>query len=327
MTRTLRLLLLAAALVTLVSVAAGLAAGATAGADPARGKPGGASGLRVAATIELPGAPSGMVIAAGSLWVSLGVDGIARIDPATNEIVARIQPGGVSLAAGYGSIWAVDIFADVLLRIDPETNRISDRIPVGGMPTGIAIGHGSVWVANQLDSTVSRVSPETGRTVATIQLDRGGIWPDAIVATPGAVWAVAGDGNVVDRIRPETSTVDLRIPLKGARALTVALGSVWVGIADSAALLQIKDGVAARIAVPGHRAGGLGPQLAGGDALWLAVPGRVARVRPKTGGNLGIRFPAGHYLSALVAGADIWVADQTAERIVRLAVTNSRRTP
>ena len=304
-----------------------LAVSAAAGAEQARGEPAGANGLRVVATIEVRGAPSGMVMAAGSLWVSLGVDGIARIDPATNEIVARIQPGGVSLAAGFGSIWAVDIFADVLLRIDPETNRITDRIPVGGLPTGIAIGHGSVWVANQLDSTVSRVSPDTGRTVATIQLDRGGIWPDAIVATPGAVWAVAGDGNVVDRIRPETSTVDLRIPLRGARALTVALGSVWVGIANSASLLRIREGQAVRIVVPGHRADGLGPQLAGGDALWLAVPGRVVRVMPANGDKLGIRFPAGHYLSAIVAGGDIWVADQTAERIVRLTVTNRGRTP
>ena len=317
---------LGSALAAGVAVAA-LAVSAAAGAEPARGKPTGGSGLRVDATIELRGAPSGMVMAAGSLWVSLGVDGIARIDPATNEIVARIQPGGVSLAAGFGSIWAVDIFADLLLRIDPETNRISHRIPVGGLPTGIAIGHGSVWVANQLDSTVSRVSPETGRTVATIQLDRGGIWPDAIVATSGAVWAVAGDGNVVDRIRPDTSTVDLRIPLKGARALTVALGSVWVGIANSASLLRIRDGEAERIAVPGHRANGLGPQLAGGDALWLAVPGRVARVRPANGDKLGIRFPAGHYLSAIVAGGDIWVADQTTERIVRLTITNLGRTP
>ena len=307
--------------------AAALAVSDAAGAEPARGKPAGASGLRVVATIEVRGAPSGMVMAAGSLWVSLGVDGIARIDPATNEIVARIQPGGVSLAAGYGSVWAVDIFADILLRIDPQTNRITDRIPVGGLPTGIAIGHGSVWVANQLDSTVSRVSPETGRTVATIQLDRGGIWPDAIVATPGGIWAVAGDGNVVDRIRPETSTVDLRIPLKGARALTVALGSVWVGIANSASLLRIRDGKAVLIAVPGLRADGLGPQLAGGDALWLAVPGRVACVKPTNGDKLGIRFPAGHYLSAIVAGGDVWVADQTAERIVRLTVTNARRNP
>ena len=302
-----------------VAAAALVVGAATAGSAPARENRADASGMQVVATVDLRGAPSGMVMAAGSLWVSLGVDGIARIDPATNQIVARIRPGGVSLAAGFGSIWAVDIFSDVLLRIDPATNRITDRIPVGGMPTGIAIGHGSVWVANQLDSTVSRVSPETGRTVATIQLDRGGIWPDAIVTTPDAVWAVAGDGNVVDRIRPETSTVDLRIPLRGARALTVALGSVWVGIANSASLLRITDGRAVRIAVPGHRANGLGPQLAGGsDALWLAVPGGVARVRPADGHKPSRRFPAGHYLSAITVAGDVWVADQTTERIVRL---------
>jgi len=325
MTRTTRLLLLAAALVALASgVALDSATGASRAGPEKRT---GATALQVVATTQLGGAPSGMIMASGALWVSLGIDGIARIDPATNQIVARIRPGGVSLAAGFGSIWAVDIFADVLLRIDPGTNRITDRIPVGGMPTGIAIGHGSVWVANQLDSTVSRISPETGRTVAMIQLDRGGIWPDAIVTTSGAVWAVAGDGNVVDRIRPDTSTVDLRIPLRGARALTVALGSVWVGIANSAALLRIRGGEAERIAIPGNRAGGLGPQLAGGDALWLAVPGRVARVRPVNGDKLGIRFPAGHYLSAIVAGGDVWVADQSTERIVRLTVTKPVRTP
>jgi hypothetical protein len=305
--------------------AAGVAAAALAVTTAAAGgasapeKRAGAGGLQVVATIELGGAPSSMVMAAGALWVSLGVDGIVRIDPATNQIVARIRPGGVSLASGFGSIWAVDIFADVLLRIDPETNRISARIPVGGLPTGIAIGHGSVWVANQLDSTVSRVSPETGRTVARIQLDRGGIWPGAIVTTPEAVWAVAGDGNIVDRIRPETSTVDLRIPLRGARALTVALGSVWVGIANSASLLRITHGRAVRVAVPGHRANDFGPQLAGGDALWLAVPGRVARVRPATGRRPSLRFPADHYLSAITVAGDIWVADQTTERILRLA--------
>ena len=318
MTRTTRLLLLAVGLVTLASGLSSASGASSAGPE----KRTGATRLQVVATIDLRGAPSGMVMAAGSLWVSLGVDGIARIDPTTNQIIARIRPGGVSLAAGFGSIWAVDIFADVLLRIDPATNRITDRIPVGGMPTGIAIGHGSVWVANQLDSTVSRVSPETGRTVATIQLDRGGIWPDAIVTTPDAVWAVAGDGNVVDRIRPETSTVDLRIPLRGARALTVALGSVWVGIANSSALLRITDGRAVRIAVPGHRANGLGPQLAaGGDELWLAVPGRVARVRPADGHKPSRRFPAGHYLSAITVAGDVWVADQTTERILRLRGT------
>jgi len=314
---------LGSAVAVAVAVAA-LAASAPAGVERAHGKAAQASGLRIVSTIRLDGAPTDLIAASGSLWASLGREEIVRIDPETNRIVARIKPGGVGLAAGFGAVWAFDILAGEVLRIDAGTNRVTRRIRVGGLPTGIAVGHGSLWVANQLDSTVSRISPETGLTVARIQLDLGGIWPGAILATSDAVWAVAGNGNVVNRIRPETSTVDLRIPIRGARALTVALGSVWVGIANSASLLRIRDEEAVRIAVPGHRASGLGPQLAGGDALWLAVPGRVARVRPANGNKLGIRFPAGHYLSAIVAGGDIWVADQTAERIVRLTVTNGK---
>ena len=287
--------------------------------EPARGKPSLESALQVVATIDMHGAPSSMVSAAGALWVSMGVDGIARIDPTTNRVVARIRPGGFGLVAGFGAIWAIDIFAGRLLRIDPETNRVTRRITVGGLPTGIAVGHGSLWVANQLDSTVSRVSPTTGRTIATIQLDRGGIWPGAIVATSDAVWAVAGDGNVVNRFRPETSTVDVRIPIRGARTLTVALGSVWVGVADSAWLVRIGQGRAVRVAVPGNRAGGHGPQLAGGKALWLAVPGSVARVRPAGGRKPSLRLPADHHLSAITVAGDVWVADQTAERVLRLA--------
>ena len=126
MTRTMRLLLLAAALVTLASGVAPPPQLPPPPAALARVRDGQPPGCRrgrregqVVATVDPGGAPSGTVTAAAPLWVSLGVDGIARIDPATNQIVARIRPGGVSLAAGFGSIWAVDIFADVLLRIDP----------------------------------------------------------------------------------------------------------------------------------------------------------------------------------------------------------------
>ena len=311
---------LGSAVAVAVAVAA-LAASAPAGVERAHGKAAPASGLRIVSTIGLDSAPTDLIAASGSLWASLGREEIVRIDPETNRIVARIKPGGVGLAAGFGAVWAFDILAGEVLRIDSGTNRVTRRIRVGGLPTGIAVGHGSLWVANQLDSTVSRISPETGQTVARIQLDLGGIWPGAILATSDAVWAVAGNGNVVNRIRPETSTVDLRIPIRGARAITVARGSVWVGVADSASLVRIANGKAVRVAVPGRRANGYGPQLAGGTALWLAVPGSVARV-----GSLGrrepsLRFPAHHYLSAIAVAGDVWVADQTAEHILRLETT------
>jgi DNA-binding beta-propeller fold protein YncE len=318
---------LGSALAAGIAAAALTVSGVAATVGPARAAAAPEKGLRVVAAIDPGGAPSSMVMAAGSLWVSLGVDGIARIDPATNTVVARIRPGGIALAAGFGSIWAIDVFFDELLRIDPETNRISDRIPVGGLPTAIAIGHGSVWVANQLDATVSRVSPTTGRTIATIPLDAGAIWPGAMLSTAAGIWVVAQDGMVVNRIRPQTATVDLRVPIPYARTLAAAFGSVWVGVANSASLVRITDGKAASVALTGRRADGYGPQLAGGSSLWLAVPGSVARVRPEAGQRLGFRLPADHRLSAITVAGDIWVADHTSERILRLADASPRRTP
>ena len=83
--------------------------------------------LRVVAAVDVGGAPSGMVVADGDLWVSLAVDGVVRIDQATNTVVARIDRPMVGLAAGYGSVWGIDVFRDVLLQIDPGTNRITER--------------------------------------------------------------------------------------------------------------------------------------------------------------------------------------------------------
>jgi streptogramin lyase len=40
------------------------------------------------AMIEVGGSPSAIVAAAGAVWVSTGLAGIVRIDPATNEPVA-----------------------------------------------------------------------------------------------------------------------------------------------------------------------------------------------------------------------------------------------
>ncbi len=320
MARAIHLLFLAAALAAVLTTGAATAANAGGDAAPGPGKE-----LRLASTIALDSAPTDMIAAAGSLWVSLGLEEIVRIEPSTNRVLARIRPGGVGLAAGLGAIWAANILTGELLRIDPATSRVTKRIRIGGLPAGIAVGHGSLWVANQLDSTISRISPETGRTVAKVQLDAGGVWPSAILATADAVWAVAGNGNVVERIRPETSTVDLRIPIRGARAITVARGSVWVGVADSATLVRVADGKAVRVPLPGPRANGYGPLLAGGTSLWVAVPGKVARLR---GGNRlepSFRLPRDHVLSALAVAGDVWVADQTAARLLRLKPTGGVR--
>ena len=113
---------LAAAFVVGVAAAALSLSAAAADRDTARPTAPRQSQLRVVSAVEMDGSPSSMVAAAGSLWVTLGMAGIARIDPATNTVVARIEPGGAvsGLAAGFGAIWAIDAFHDRLLRIDPD---------------------------------------------------------------------------------------------------------------------------------------------------------------------------------------------------------------
>ena len=145
MTRSIRLLLLAAALM----------------APTAAGSPSGGPTLRAVSTTHVGGSPSSLTTAAGDIWVSLGLDGVARLDGETGAVVARIEPGGavIGLATGFGAVWAIDVFGDRLLRIDPETNTVTSETRVGGLPNGVTVGHGSVWVQNQLDSTVSRVDP------------------------------------------------------------------------------------------------------------------------------------------------------------------------
>ena len=264
-----------------------------------------------------------MVAAAGSLWASpWSATEIVRIDPATNQVVARIQPGGVGLAAGFGSIWAFDIFTDEVLRIDPGRIASRDRIRVGGLPTGIAVGHGSLWVANQLDSTVSRISPETGRTVARIQLDLGGIWPGA---DPRDVRRGLGRRRERERRRPNpTRDLDRRPPHPDPwRARDHGRARVGLGRRCGQRLARPDRERQGRSASPFRATArtGTGPSWPEGTALWLAVPGERRRV-----GRLGrrepsLRLPARHYLSAIAVAGDVWVADQTAERILRLETT------
>jgi streptogramin lyase len=314
---------LASALAVGVAASA-LALGADAGRDTAR--PAIASGpLRVVAAIDVGGHPSSLAVTDGAVWASLGLGGIVRIDPETNRVVARIEPGGavVALAAGLGSLWAVDIFGDRLLRIDPATNEVVAATQVGALPAGVAVGFGSVWVTSHVDRSVARVDPESGRVLSTTRLDWSEIWPGAIVAGPGGIWVVTGGGSEVTRIDPRTGRVDFSLPVGGARSLATVGDVLWVGLARDSRLLRIDRSGVKLVRVEAPRANGYGPELAGGDVLWHAVPGNVGRLRPSARLQLSQR---NHVSAVATAAGDVWVAEQDAGRILRIRVqTEDRR--
>ncbi len=88
-------------------------------------------------------------MADGALWVNSRVDpGIARLDPATNTVVAHLGggPSCGATAVALGDLWQSECDRDVILRIDPTTTSIVGTIPAQGHRFLIAVGDTLVTV-------------------------------------------------------------------------------------------------------------------------------------------------------------------------------------
>lgn len=111
-------------------------------------------------TIDVGGAPRGLALADGDLWVSLRDErAVVRIDATTGSEIARIDTVGRPwpVAADGETVWVATLDGQ-LLRIDSSTNTVTARATVGTEPRGIAVTDGAVWVASQSGS-VTRVTP------------------------------------------------------------------------------------------------------------------------------------------------------------------------
>src|SRR6185295_9194558 len=114
---------------------------------------------------RLPGTVSFKACAgAGAFWptMTLALDGrfawvackeqarVVRVDTKTRRIgpSLRFEAPVIAVAAGYGSVWALDSGA-TLARINPATRRVVRRttLPVSAA-YNIWLGGGSVWVAD-----------------------------------------------------------------------------------------------------------------------------------------------------------------------------------
>jgi hypothetical protein len=243
-----------------------------------------------AVEIELDGHPGGIVAGEEGIWVTIdrgpNDSRVARIDPATNKIVATVPVTGspFEIAAGEGSVWVTgnsERGGDVLHRIDPRTNRVVSTTAFPRDSTGaMAAGEGAVWFVRS--DSLAGVDPETAEVAHTIPLDPG---PrrhnfDQLAVGHGAVWVLALEGldhpGDVLRIDPETHRIAATIR---ARALGMGLGpgGVWItGCVDCdehrdtffAQEIDIDANapVGPRLAI--ERVGS-GPLFAGDDAAWF----------------------------------------------------------
>ena len=99
-------------------------------------------------TFDMMATPSG-----AALWVADYDSGeVIRIDPTTDEIVARVRLSGIaahSVWATDTSVWATTWSATRVSVIDPATNTMTADILAGGSPMTLSFADGRIWVAGE----------------------------------------------------------------------------------------------------------------------------------------------------------------------------------
>jgi virginiamycin B lyase len=171
----------------------------------------------------------GIATGAGSVWiVTSKASDLARIDPASNTVVAhiRIPAGSFNPVFANGFIWVSSNSGGTLVRVDPTTNAVAGQTPVGPMPRFLTVGAGSIWVLNQGDGTIARVDAATGERTALIPVGIPGLGGE-IAFGAGAVWATVFDFPIT-RVDPATNAITAQWHGTGGDSIRVAHRSIWL---------------------------------------------------------------------------------------------------
>ena len=155
---------------------------------------------RVTAKIKVGTTPDGIVFAFGSMWAAdLGRGIVVRINPATNRVTARLAVEKADwITPSADALW-VSSESGFVARIDPSSLTVLAKIKVGANPLASAFVGSELWVPNLDGNTISVVDPATNTVRATLPAGQGPlaiaqVAGDAWVSNSneGRVWRVSG---------------------------------------------------------------------------------------------------------------------------------------
>ena len=206
--------------------------------DPASGE--------VTASITVQDTPSVLSFGGGALWVG-GEGGLARIDPATNEMTTvRDDLGNVAgVAATDDVIWVSLYEQNVVLALDPATGAEQGRAEVGTNPDPVVVTSSGVWVANRTDGTVSRIDPADFSVGLTLEVPGQ---PTALAVDGDRLWVAttlgpdAGLGSVslIDHAADEPTVVKSIEVGRHPLGVTTSEGRVWVAAHRDDAVARVE---------------------------------------------------------------------------------------
>lgn len=155
------------------------------------------------ATLKIPGAPGGVVVAWGLLWIAASDTGyLFRVNPRTARLVGKPVRAGkalltVAAGVGQGRIWVGDSYAGAVNSVDPRTATVVTRTKLQHV-SDVAFGDGAVWATVDKPSELVRLDPKTGtRTGRPLPVPGTA---SALAVGFGSIWVMTGDGVV--RVRP-----------------------------------------------------------------------------------------------------------------------------
>jgi YVTN family beta-propeller protein len=268
---------------------------------------------RIVAEIPMNAVPTGLALAAGSVWVINSEDEtVSRIDAKKRLVLRTVPlpgPSSTGIGADENGAWVVyvrsgsrsDVAGAGAAFIDARFNNVTSTVVLNRIYAGgdaLALGAGSVWAADV--GFVTRIDPATGKIIALIHVDSTG--DSGVAVGDGAVWAIGFPG--VARIDPATNTIVATIPV--AQNLS--------GGGPSPTALALGDGalwVANRFA-PARGASPSGKR------------GTVSRIGTKTNAVVAT-IPVGHEPFAIAAGdGAVWVANRTDFTVSRIDPRTNR---
>jgi glutamine cyclotransferase len=177
--------------------------------------------------------PSLVAVGAGAGWVVSGRGAVARIDAASNRVVAVIKlgrqgAGGVAVAGRI--VWVAEGGQGVA-RIDAATNRLLGMVRLDVQADRVAADGGTVWVGGrstdpgfETAGAVARIDAATGRVREIVP---SGL-PTGLAAGVGAVWITEREaaGGSLECIAPEATPSGMTgLPALGE--LAVGGGAIW----------------------------------------------------------------------------------------------------
>jgi DNA-binding SARP family transcriptional activator/streptogramin lyase len=228
----------------------------------------------------------GIADGAGSLWVASHEENeIVRVDPSTGKVQARIPVRLPSwLAYDDGSLWTTSD-VDGVERIDPETNTVVAVARVPEPIDEVRVGGGFAWATNAPKGVVYKIDP-SGQIAATYETGDGAHEPSFSAGKLWVSNADAGTLTSIDAASGETRTYRFGHPLGTEAALgRYVIVAILNGVTVEDQLAKL-HGSLAKLVVPIFQFDPPDPPLTTNPfilQLERATCGQLLRFSPATG--------------------------------------------